>query len=312
MTVTVTVLLVFLALPVLGEDPLVSARRAQRDGDPAAEHAACSAVLEGDASPASTRACTERMAWLAARRDADGTWRGLRLLERARRGDPVRPQLERLVNDTRLALPVVMETQLWLARADLNNGALDAALDRTTALWTQVEAQPETPTARQVAALHAQVLARSGRLGEAESTEAHLADRRSSNPREGVAQERRIQRRARLTTVSWGIWVGGLAGALPAAWRARTERGRFEGLLALWVVGLGMGGLAWLRDPSTAAATASLLGMLSVQAVLSAHALRGARPGLPRLALRLLLGAAAAASSVLVLDHHGFLVPLLG
>lgn len=224
----------------------------------------------------------------------------------------MRSLLEGRVSEDDTAPRVREEAHLWMARTDLRDGALPAALARTTALWADIQTQPAAPSYRQVAALHARVLARSGRLAEAESVEALLVDLRSARPREGVAQERRVRTRGRLVQASWALLGVGLVASLPSVWRARRERGRFEGLLALWTVGGGLGALAWLRDPSTAGATASLLAVLSLQAVISAYALRGTRPGLPRLALRLLLGGAAAGSSVLVLDHHGFLAPLLG
>jgi hypothetical protein len=73
-----------------------------------------------------------------------------------------------------------------------------------------------------------------------------------------------------------------------------------------------LGSLAWWRDPGTAGVTLGLVGVLTLHFLFSAHALRGARPGLPRSLLRVLLGGSALGVSVLVLERYGFLLQLLG
>lgn len=300
-----------LGIALAADDPLATARAAQRAGDPAAEAAACAQVVDEGDNARGVAACSRRLAWLEARRDDDGTWTGLVLLEAARRGDAPPASIEALPDQPGISPMVVLDAELWVARQDLYAGEVDATVARTTRLWAAVEATPAAPGWREIAALHAKALARAGRMDEADAVEALLADRRSARPREGVTEER-VRRRWRRVLLAARLAVGlGVAASLPFAWRARRARGRHEGLMALWVVGGGLGVLAWMRDASTAVAMTGLVVALSGHALVSAYALRGAPAGWTRAALRLVVGASALGVGALVLDHYGLLIGLL-
>ncbi len=89
---------------------LAEARRAEREGEPAAEHAACLALLDlGPSAP-----CAQRLAFLERRQGADGGWDGLTLLRRAQRGGADRAAVEALIADPATPPDLGSDARAWL------------------------------------------------------------------------------------------------------------------------------------------------------------------------------------------------------
>ena len=220
----------------LAGDAMVEARRAERDGEPAAEWAACTQLLAEESGTRNAATCERRLAYLDERRGDDGSLTALASLEAARRGAELDLEL------VTVGVPDVLrwEALLW---------ASDGHVEVTEALWEEVPRDHELFP--RVAATHVAALAAAGRLDEAEAVEL-VADRpRSAVPREGVTMARQALWRARAGSVAGVAVVGFLVGAGPLAvrgWRGSAARPVGLAVLALTVALCALLAGAWRVD----------------------------------------------------------------
>jgi len=239
---------------------LEQARRAEREGRPADEVAACTELLALEAGGGPARVCEERLAWLAAREDPGGGFQGLTRLEQGRRGG----ELEPVAQD-----PSVSPTVRAEASVALSSRAL--AEDPTLALhWTEAwwpgEALP-AQTRVLVGRARLRALIALGREDEARAVDAALGQSSSS-----AQVPLRLARREQIGRLSG---LGAAAWALPSlplaliGWR-RAPRPRPLGLLPLALVGLGSLGLAVAWERSLLAPFAMLLAGLLLSHLLAA------------------------------------------
>lgn len=276
-----------------GEEPpggwLAEARRAEREGRPEAEVEACRALLDGEGGGRGRAACTERLRWLEARRDEDGSFAGLAALEAARRG---RGALEALVERPGTAPVVVAEARLALAREARRRGAAEEGLS-----WL---APVSAPPAELERAWRQEEAALRLALGQ-EAPSASEAQRR----------ERRRERIGTVGAALAGAW--GLL-ALPLAVRGWAGRPRALplGLVPLLLTGLFGLGLVVAWEARLGPGVALGLGLLLLSHLLAAG---GALALARRPRLRALFGAASALGTLglaLAIGHRQGLLPWVG
>jgi len=253
---------IWLPLALAG-DAMVEARRAEREGAPHTEWVACGQVLAEEQGTRDAATCERRLAWLAERRDRDGSFTSLTQLERARRGKGGIAGLDRA------DVPQVVrwEALLWS----------EGGVAVTGRLWHEVPR--DHPLFPRVAAAHVAALVAEGRLADAQAVEASADRPRSARPREGVALA--LQERGR----RWIGWGAGLAvgafvlGSAPLAVRGwRTPGARPQGLLVLAAVFALCAAVAGAWDLGAGVTVLWLAPPVAVLHVLSAGALL-ARPG---------------------------------
>lgn len=261
-----------LSLALADDDALSRARAAQRVGDVEAEVAACRTIPD-DA------ACRERLAYLDARRDADGslsTWTELERLRRAPTDDRA-ARVEALRARAGLPPALVADLSLWLARDAL------ARQDATTA----AALLEPLPAGRDRDALLAEARARLGQ------------------PSEGVVADRvrRDASRSRLRTGVTGVLVAWAAVAVPLA---RTGV-RPWGLGPIVLAGLACAAVAGWADPAAGRAALWLIPGQAAIFLLAAMAQPKleARP-LARAGFGLGTALSMAAAAVLSLHAAGF------
>lgn len=195
----------------VGADGLLEAsRQAGREGRPADEAAACEALLDHpDASARGRRTCTARLAWLDARRDADGSLASLATLEALRRGSAGaagegEARARALLEAPGTAPRVRREARLWLARRlDAEHDDPAGVLALTEPVLAELDAAE--PADQLLGELHVTALARLGREPEARAAQALLDRPRSATPQEGLALVLREQRRDRLDRASGAV-----------------------------------------------------------------------------------------------------------
>jgi hypothetical protein len=295
---------------------LEDARAAERAGDHAGEHAACTALLAGSTGGAGAEACRRRIAWLEARRDADGSFTSLDALQAVRRerrtldAEVAWARVEAIAGAPSAPARVQDEAALWLGREALDRrDAPVLALSWTTPLWSRLAPERGRPGGlrAQVADLHARALLGSGDEAGAAAVEAAARPVRSAVPREGLPLALRAQRREHARNGAWaGLAIFALAAGPPAArtW-ARPDRPRPRGLLPLLLVGVGAAGLVALWDTSLAPAVLLLVASLAGVHLVAAGALAGTRPGPLRMAQRGVAAMGTLAAAWLVADRLG-------
>jgi hypothetical protein len=102
-----------------------AARAANRQGDPAAEREACTALIAAAAGSPGGHRCERRLRELEARQDPDGGLQGLRTLMAARRGEAPETAVAALLSGS--APPLLQaEAALWLADAARARGDREA------------------------------------------------------------------------------------------------------------------------------------------------------------------------------------------
>lgn len=195
----------------LAGDAMVEARRAEREGEPAAEWAACTQVLGEQSGTREAATCERRLAWLDARRGDDGSFTALAALEAARRGGELDLSL------VTSGVPDVLRWEALLWASD--------EVEVTAALWEEVPRDHELFP--RVAAAHVDALVADGRLDEAEAVELAADRPRSAVPREGVALARQAWWKVRIGWAAGVVVAGFLVGAGPLAvrgWRGSSAR----------------------------------------------------------------------------------------
>jgi hypothetical protein len=308
-------LLLLAALPARAGH-LEDARAAERAGDHAAEHAACTALLGEDAGGPGAEACRRRIAWLDARRDTDGGFAALEALQAVRRDrrtlapEDAWSRVEAVARATEAAARVRDEAALWLAREALDRRE-DAALALTWTgpLWARLAPEAGRPGGlrAQAADLHARALLGTGDEAGARAVEAAAAPVRSAVPREGLPLAIRNRDRARARTGAWaGLALFGLAAGPPAVrtWRG-PDRPRPRGLVPLLVVGLGATGLVAAWDLATAPGVLAVVGAFAAVHLVAAGALAATPAGPLRVAQRLVAVVGTLAAGWLVADRLG-------
>ena len=166
-------------------------------------------------------------------------------------------------------------------------------------------------TGRQVTSLHAEVLAKLGRVDEARSVEERIKVATEAPRPTAVDQQVQARRRDRLAVASGvGLGVFGVVGLPLAAlgWR-REPRPTPWGLLPLLVLGLGAGAIAELYTAGGGRAVPPLVALFVVLHLVAAGGMRqiGAeRPAL-RVAFGLLAALATLGGAFLVLWQQGSL-----
>ncbi len=202
--------MIWLAVALAG-DAMVEARRAEREGEPAAEWAACTQVLAEQSGTRDAATCERRLVYLSARRGDDGSFAALTALEAARRGADLD------LDVATVGVPDVLRWEALLWASD--------EVEVTAALWDEVPRDHELFP--RVATAHVDALVGEGRLDEAEAVEAEADRPRSAVPREGVALARQAWWKARIGWAAGVAAAGFLVPALPLAvrgWRGSTAR----------------------------------------------------------------------------------------
>jgi len=315
-------LLLLLAAPVRAEEPpthppthpptvapqdeveqaATEARRAEREGQPAQEHAACEVVVAAARGDRAEQACHERLAVLDAQVDPGGGWEGLARLEAARRIE--QPTTRRLTlggisGDPAVARAVRAQAGAALAALALAREDPEGALNATEPWWPG-EDLPET-VRRRVGGLRAEALQRLNQSGGAEAIEEELP----GPTQDALAPTRTDQRRRRLRGLSDGVVAVWAIVGLPLATRGWAQRPqpRPLGLVPLAVVGGGGLVMVAVQAPELAGPFALLLATLAMVYLLSAG---GALALQPRPRLRALFGLGSALATLgcifLVLD----------
>ena len=295
---------------------LADARAAERNGDPAAEHAACVALVEETPGGPGAEACRRRLVWLDARQDGAGGFGALEALQTVRRGrrdlelSDARARVEAIATHPDASTRVRDEARLWLGRDALEQQAdPEAALRWTRPLWDRLAPEAGRPGGlrAQVADVHARALLASGDPDSAGKVEAVATPIRSAVPREGLPLAIRSQRREHVRLAAWaGLGLFGIAAGPPAArtW-TRAPRPRPLGLAPLLVVGLGAVGLVAAWDAAVAPAVLAVLATLTASHLVSAGALAATPPGARRTGLRVLAGLGTLAAAWLASDALG-------
>ncbi len=295
---------------------LQEARAAERAGDPAAEHAACTQLLAETTQGRGARVCERRLARLALRRDADGSFDGIAALGAVRRSRDTQPveaaraQVAALVEDADVAAQVRDEAALWLAEEALDErGDAADALQWTTPLWEKLREEPASTTRSAAADLHGRALLASGDVAGARAVDAAAAPVRSSVPREGLPLALAERRRGHLQAASWLSLVafGGLAAPLAGATLRSGPRPTPRGLVPLAVACLGAGALAAAQDRATLPVFGVLLIVFGCVHVLAAGALARPRSTALRLLVRALTALATLGGAFLVLEGFSLL-----
>lgn len=278
------------------------ATAAERAGDAATAVAACTAALE--LLPDGPRAlhCADRLAWLEARRDADGGFAGWGALDRVRKGygevdDGTRREaVLALLAGEGLSEATRAEAALWLA-AD----ALDRLEDPELALASTREVHArrddlEDALRTRAVLLHAGALARLGRLDEALEVEREVRVVAAAPRLTPVEVEARRQRREGLAALAWGVVAAFALVATPLAALGLRRPRAPVGLVPLLL----LCGLTWLlvdlRDETAGAGLPAMTGGFVLLHVVAALA-RGAAEARW---LRALLAALAASATVAV------------
>lgn len=242
------------------------------------------------------RRCAERVAYLEARRDADGSFAGWDALAAVRKtyGDQA-PEARRsavvaLLAREGLSEATRSEAALWLAADDLDRRRDPAAaLAASTPVYDARTALDEATRLRAVL-LQATALAKLGRFDEASAVEEEVRVAAAWPRATPVQAEARRQRLAFGVPVAWGLMgLFGLA-ALPLAARGLRRPSVPWGLLPLLL----LTGLTWLLvyqrdDAADEAFPAMTAGFVVVHALTAV-----ARPATGSAALRGLLAALSA------------------
>jgi hypothetical protein len=285
------------------QDAAARAAEAERGADPAAAVAACDEALA--VLPDGPRAgwCVERRAFLDARRDPDGGFRGWRALEEARRSGAdrgaQRAAIEALVAGEGVAEATRREAWGWLA-----DDALRRQNDPEEALrWSApLIALPDLPLdeRRRYRIVHARALAALGRWDEARAVEAEVLVLPTGRRPSPVDQAARDVRRRGLAEGAAGV-LGALV--LTAAARAGVRRpvGGARGWGPLAVGLLGAGGILVAWDASNVGLFATVAAGLAITHALAYAA--GSGPGAP-VWVRVLAALAAPAVVVASLAWH--------
>lgn len=259
-------LLVQLALAA--DDPLARARAAQRAGDADGEVAACREIPD-DLS------CRERLTFLDARRDADGSLRTWTALERLRRTPSAdRPaQVEALAAQEGLPDALRAELGLWLAREAMQAGDPATAIDRLTPL----------PASRERDALLAEARARRG-----EASVGVVADRVR-----GDAWRSQLRTASAVVLGAWAMVAVPLARPGVRPW----------GLVPLVLGGLGCAAVAGWADPAAGVAALWLIPGQALIFVVAAMA-QPKLAGSPRARVGFGVGTALSMMAAAVLTLH--------
>ncbi len=199
-----------------------------------------------DRAPAGVRAVTAaaRREWLLFRRDRDGGWDGLTLLEEVREGwrslpgDEARRRVESLLGTSDLSPTLAVEAHIWLIQDDLERRRDPEG----AAFWALSLKLPSQgiPVSTQLAWSQAKIraLARAGKWEEAKTLSP------SSSPAAGVPLVERMardQKRQRMTGMAQGGLAAFLVLALPLAGRT-LRRGEARLPLGLLPLGVLLGG----------------------------------------------------------------------
>lgn len=304
---------------VAAADPdalLRDARAAERAGDHAAEHAACTQLLAQGATGRPAEVCEKRLGWLEVRRDTDGSFASLTELQAVRRSrrtlapEEARARVAALTSAETAPETVRDEASIWLAREALTDrGDAEDALRWTTPLWDRLRDAPDSATRSAAADLHSRALLASGDEDAALTVESEAKPLRSAVPREGLPLAMSKQRRGRLRVVSWAVLAAfaGVAGPLAGLAFRRGPRPRPRGLLPLTFACLGAAGLAAAWDPTTLPAFGVLLAALAAVHTVAAGALAHRRHPVLTAALRGLTALATLGAAYLVLGHFQLL-----
>lgn len=290
-----------------------TARAAERAGDPAAERAACEALVRTFPDDRSTPACAQRLAWIAARADTDGGLVGLEgVLNLQREAHALSPEQVEARARALLGTPglsEVLAAELWLrvARSAASRGDPEEAL-RAAAQGLALPGIPE-PVTRQLRGVEAAALAASGRAEEALAVEQQAGLLRSARPQEGAALVLRERRRSALGWASWAAVAvfGAISTPLAARGWSRAPRPRPMGLVPLTLAILGAAVLAGARDANAGLAALALWPPLAALHLLSAGAAIGRVHCAVRLLIGIMAGLASAGACFLVLQRFGLL-----
>ena len=233
---------------------VAESRVAQRRARPADEYQACRSAVERLPSGPGAPACRRRLAYLEARRDADGSLTTWTRFVSARRGFHQDPES---VRDRIEALPregvVGAELALWLARDALGQGQPARALSFTEP-WAQ---RPLPSILRQdLLGAHALALAGVGRDDEALAVQRQVqvvADGVRLTPVEEALLHRRRQH---LAMGAWAVVLGFIGVSVPSLARRRSLPGLPVGLgllagiaIATWLLAEGWAEGAGLAIP---------------------------------------------------------------
>lgn len=263
-----------LATLSFGSDPLGRHQelyRAARSAESARNYPeAVSACEEAVAiSPTGPRAatCRARLAWLEARRDADGTWASLAELQAVREayrslapGEGAR-RVRALRDRPGVAELVWVDAGLWLGRDALDRGDPAEAL----AITEPIVARHHGELRRSAVGVHTLALAAAGRLDEALVAEQEIRVAPPGVRDTPIEQQVRARTERRWATAS-AVAVGAFAVvAAPLAWIGRHRDGRPWGLVP---IGVAVGG-AWAigegwTEGAAAAAPYLLLGFSAI------------------------------------------------
>lgn len=201
----------------------LQARTAESEHRWAEAVAACTGAIEANPTGPRTPTCRERLAWLQARRDPDGSFRGLTALQGVRRDyrtlapDEAVRRVVPVAEDPGVAELVRTDARVWLAR-----DALERRNDPEAALaWTApVLAEHTGPLRASAVGLHARALATLGRGAEALEVEAEIrvdpVNKTRRTPAETILFEQRTALAAR---VSAGVIALFALVSAPLAWR---------------------------------------------------------------------------------------------
>lgn len=281
------------------------------------EHARCTTMV-AEAPPSRDRSrCVQRLAWLSARQDPDGGFRGAEALDALRSDyrslspEQARARAADIAAEATFGERVRQEARLWLAREALRRDAPAEARDHSSALWAAVsDGAADEAFRREIADVHTRILVAAGEPEAAAAVEAEAALLRSARPREGAPEQLRKQRVSRLRQASWAILAGfGLVcGPLAAAgWRQARPRPRPRGLVPLAAaIGLAAG-LGWLNAPEEVAVFGWLgLGAVGIHLLALGAQLRArTRPG--RVVISALAALATLAVGFLAADRAALL-----
>ncbi|MCB9682962.1 MAG: hypothetical protein H6733_15965 [Alphaproteobacteria bacterium] len=221
--------------------------KAERRGDPAEAVAACTEAV--DVLPTGPRAqrCVDRLAFLAARRDTDGSYAGWQELEAVRRARRSLTQAEArgrviaLLSREGIAASTVAEATIWLASEALDmDGDPQRALDVIAPLYARRASLADALRKRTVM-LQARALAELGRSEEALGVETEIAvaaPMPRPTPVQAVMHDQAVGRR---NVAAAAILLGFAILAAPLAVRGARRRPVPMGLVPLWLAI----GLAW-------------------------------------------------------------------
>jgi hypothetical protein len=309
--------LALLLTAALAEEPLARHRdlaeaavRAERSERIADAVAACTAAIE--LLPDGPRAprCRERLVFLAARQDADGSWRSWERLQRVRDGWRRRPYAESRDEVTAMlaaegvALATRAEGTLWLARDSLDRlGAPELALSLSSALYAD-RARLEPALRTTTVLLHAEALAKLGRIDEALGVEAEVrvaAAHPRPTPVDEVAWRATLDRAGSVAAAAIALWSAAAVPAAIVAVRRGVGRPGLGGLGILAAVAIPTWAIVHAWDDGADDGLPPMLAAFVAIHLVSALA-RGATSGAARAGLGVLAALATAAAAFLALD----------